>query len=169
MTWLEGAPRAGVPVEPPAGPLAGPEARLWTAPEHGDGAAARGGSPTSAGPAVPSALAPTPAPSEPVAESWAGAPVLPRRASGAALPAQRAGDMGQGEPWADGPGLPGEPGDEEERPVLPRRRAQQHLAPQLREAPVPRPATDAEQPLHDPGLMAAFQRGFGLAQSENQL
>ncbi|WP_405451005.1 ATP-binding protein [Streptomyces erythrochromogenes] len=56
-----------------------------------------------------------------------------------------------------------------ERPVLPRRRAQQHLAPQLREAPAPRRPADTEQPVHDPGLMAAFQRGFGLAQSENQV
>ncbi|MFF8262353.1 ATP-binding protein [Streptomyces virginiae] len=56
-----------------------------------------------------------------------------------------------------------------ERPVLPRRRAQQHLAPQLREAPAPRPPADTEQPVHDPGLMAAFRRGFGLAQSENQV
>ncbi|MFE2361130.1 sensor histidine kinase [Streptomyces virginiae] len=55
------------------------------------------------------------------------------------------------------------------RPVLPRRRAQAHLAPQLREAPAPRPPADTEQPVHDPGLMAAFQRGFGLAQSENQV
>lgn len=55
-----------------------------------------------------------------------------------------------------------------DRPSLPRRRAQQHLAPQLREVPAPRRDDDAEQPLHDPGLMAAFQRGFGLAQSENQ-
>ncbi|MGW5851273.1 ATP-binding protein [Streptomyces sp. NPDC055254] len=56
----------------------------------------------------------------------------------------------------------------EDRPSLPRRRAQEHLAPQLREAPAPRRTGDSEQPLHDPGLMAAFQRGFGLAQSENQ-
>ncbi|MFZ3474014.1 sensor histidine kinase [Streptomyces sp. 4.24] len=58
----------------------------------------------------------------------------------------------------------------EERPPLPRRRAQEHLAHQLREAPAPRPADDAraERPVHDPGLMAAFQRGFGLAQSEHQ-
>ncbi|MET9856400.1 hypothetical protein ABZY57_26085, partial [Streptomyces sp. NPDC006450] len=57
-----------------------------------------------------------------------------------------------------------------ERPPLPRRRAQEHLAPQLREAPVPRPggAEVTERPVHDPGLMAAFQRGFGLAQSEHQ-
>ncbi|MFF4101765.1 sensor histidine kinase [Streptomyces sp. NPDC001903] len=55
-----------------------------------------------------------------------------------------------------------------DRPPLPRRRAQHHLAPQLRDAPAPRPADTPEQPVHDPGLMAAFQRGFGLAQSENQ-
>ncbi|MCJ1675841.1 ATP-binding protein [Streptomyces sp. APSN-46.1] len=53
-------------------------------------------------------------------------------------------------------------------PPLPRRRAQQHLAPQLRDTPAPRRAAESEQPVHDPGLMAAFQRGFGLAQSENQ-
>ncbi|KIF03367.1 hypothetical protein PL81_24690, partial [Streptomyces sp. RSD-27] len=54
----------------------------------------------------------------------------------------------------------------DDRPPLPRRLAQTHLAPQLREAPDPRRARgDAETPVHDPGLMAAFQRGFGLAQS----
>ncbi|MFI1154154.1 sensor histidine kinase [Streptomyces sp. NPDC020817] len=55
-----------------------------------------------------------------------------------------------------------------DRPTLPRRRAQYHLAPQLRDAPAPEPADAPEQPVHDPGLMAAFQRGFGLAQSEDQ-
>ncbi|PWK74484.1 signal transduction histidine kinase [Streptomyces sp. CG 926] len=65
----------------------------------------------------------------------------------------------------DVPGVP----DSGDRPRLPRRRAQEHLAPQLREAPAPRRAADPEQPVHDPGLMAAFQRGFGLAQSENQV
>ncbi|MET9109607.1 hypothetical protein ABZX29_23940, partial [Streptomyces zhihengii] len=49
------------------------------------------------------------------------------------------------------------------RPRLPRRRSQEHLVPQLREAPAPRP--DAEPELHDPGLMAAFQRGIGLAEA----
>ncbi|WP_079025550.1 sensor histidine kinase [Streptomyces yangpuensis] len=62
----------------------------------------------------------------------------------------------------------GPAGQAGERPTLPRRRAQEHLAPQLRDAPAPRRPADAEQPVHDPGLMAAFQRGFGLAQSENQ-
>ncbi|MFD3778134.1 ATP-binding protein [Streptomyces sp. NPDC058612] len=54
-----------------------------------------------------------------------------------------------------------------DRPSLPRRRAQEHLVPQLREVPAPRRDDDTGQPLHDPGLMAAFQRGFGLAQSEH--
>ncbi|MER6404837.1 ATP-binding protein [Streptomyces viridosporus] len=51
------------------------------------------------------------------------------------------------------------------RPQLPRRRAQEHIAPQLRDAPAPRP--DAEHVAgHDPDLMAAFQRGFGLAEAQ---
>ncbi|WP_394428901.1 ATP-binding protein [Streptomyces sp. SGAir0957] len=50
-----------------------------------------------------------------------------------------------------------------ERPRLPRRRAQEHLAPQLRGGPAPR--QDDEAPAgHDPGLMAAFQRGITLAE-----
>ncbi|MDJ0465693.1 ATP-binding protein [Streptomyces sp. H27-C3] len=51
------------------------------------------------------------------------------------------------------------------RPLLPRRRSQEHLAPQLREAPAVR--EDEEHPaIHDPGLMAAFQRGIGLAEAQ---
>ncbi|QNP69058.1 ATP-binding protein [Streptomyces roseirectus] len=52
-----------------------------------------------------------------------------------------------------------------EKPRLPRRRAQEHLAPQLRGGPAPRPG--GEDPGgHDPGLMAAFQRGIGLAETQ---
>ncbi|MFD7446381.1 ATP-binding protein [Streptomyces sp. NPDC059909] len=51
------------------------------------------------------------------------------------------------------------------RPTLPKRRAQEHLVPQLRDDPAPRRAEDHE--LHDPGLMAAFQRGIGLAESQS--
>lgn len=51
------------------------------------------------------------------------------------------------------------------RPQLPRRRSQEHLVPQLRDAPTPR--KDDENTLHDPGLMAAFQRGIGLAESQS--
>jgi signal transduction histidine kinase len=50
------------------------------------------------------------------------------------------------------------------RPRLPRRRSQESLVPQLKDGPAPR--RDDEQPvLHDPGLMAAFQRGIGLAEA----
>ncbi|MEU3978894.1 ATP-binding protein [Streptomyces sp. NPDC026672] len=52
-----------------------------------------------------------------------------------------------------------------ERPRLPRRRAQEHLVPQLRGGPAPRQGGDtAAEP--DPGLMAAFQRGIVLAESQ---
>ncbi|MDT9689988.1 ATP-binding protein [Streptomyces sp. P9(2023)] len=50
------------------------------------------------------------------------------------------------------------------RPTLPKRRAQEHLVPQLRDEPVAR--KPEEHALHDPGLMAAFQRGIGLAESQ---
>lgn len=50
------------------------------------------------------------------------------------------------------------------RPQLPKRRSQEHLVPQLRDAPAPR--GDDEPSLHDPGLMAAFQRGIGLAETQ---
>ncbi|MET7697331.1 ATP-binding protein [Streptomyces sp. NPDC005485] len=51
------------------------------------------------------------------------------------------------------------------KPQLPRRRAQEHIAPQLREGPTPRQDSD-EVAGHDPGLMAAFQRGIGLAEAQ---
>ncbi|MBT2443077.1 sensor histidine kinase [Streptomyces sp. ISL-36] len=50
------------------------------------------------------------------------------------------------------------------RPLLPKRRAQEHLVPQLRDEPAAR--KPEEHTLHDPGLMAAFQRGIGLAESQ---
>ncbi|MCX4885303.1 sensor histidine kinase KdpD [Streptomyces sp. NBC_00847] len=54
------------------------------------------------------------------------------------------------------------------KPQLPRRRAQEHIAPQLRDGPAPR--QDSEYlGGHDPGLMAAFQRGIGLAEAQQNL
>jgi signal transduction histidine kinase len=53
------------------------------------------------------------------------------------------------------------------KPRLPRRRAQEHLVPQLRGGPAPR--QDDEHVGHDPGLMAAFQRGVGLAEAQQSL
>ncbi|RPK88500.1 ATP-binding protein [Streptomyces sp. ADI98-10] len=49
------------------------------------------------------------------------------------------------------------------RPELPKRTNQESLVPQLREAPAPR--VEDEHALHDPGLMAAFRRGVGLAEA----
>ncbi|KUM70342.1 ATP-binding protein [Streptomyces griseorubiginosus] len=54
------------------------------------------------------------------------------------------------------------------KPQLPRRRAQEHIVPQLRGGPAPR--QDAEYLTgHDPGLMAAFQRGISLAEAQQHL
>ncbi|MFE7901159.1 ATP-binding protein [Streptomyces sp. NPDC057424] len=54
------------------------------------------------------------------------------------------------------------------KPQLPRRRAQEHIAPQLRDGPAPR--QDPEHLVgHDPGLMAAFQRGISLAEAQQNL
>ncbi|MEU5400146.1 ATP-binding protein [Streptomyces sp. NPDC005963] len=50
------------------------------------------------------------------------------------------------------------------RPQLPKRRSQEHIAPQLKMGPPPRKEDEAA--LHDPGLMAAFQRGIGLAEAQ---
>lgn len=52
-----------------------------------------------------------------------------------------------------------------ERPRLPQRRVQTHLAPQLREAPSTRVADPT--PEHTPGLMAAFQGGISRAEEED--
>ncbi|MFF4055810.1 sensor histidine kinase [Streptomyces sp. NPDC001668] len=54
------------------------------------------------------------------------------------------------------------------KPQLPRRRAQEHIAPQLRGGPAPRQDTEHVAG-HDPGLMAAFQRGISLAEAQQNL
>ncbi|MFD8644210.1 ATP-binding protein [Streptomyces zaomyceticus] len=80
-----------------------------------------------------------------------------------AVPAQSAGGEHQGPPTVLLTPLPPAPADNG-RPVLPKRRAQEHIVPQLRDEPVAR--KHEEHALHDPGLMAAFQRGIGLAESQ---
>ncbi|MEV0112418.1 ATP-binding protein [Streptomyces sp. NPDC050844] len=53
-----------------------------------------------------------------------------------------------------------------DKPRLPKRRAQEHIAPQLRDT-TPSPRQDPDYHVgHDPGLMAAFQRGIGLAAAQ---
>ncbi|MEU2426373.1 ATP-binding protein [Streptomyces sp. NPDC007851] len=55
------------------------------------------------------------------------------------------------------------------KPQLPRRRAQEHIVPQLRGGPAPRQDSSETPAGHDPGLMAAFQRGIGLAEAQQHL
>jgi hypothetical protein len=57
------------------------------------------------------------------------------------------------------------PGDGGRRPDLPRRHAQTSLAPELLKAPAPR--DDDADTGHDPGLMAAFQKGMRSGQEED--
>lgn len=95
------------------------------------------------------------------------APPLPSRAGRAGR--QAPADTGPGDRAPDdgGPAPRPEPGvvrGTMGRPQLPRRSNQEHLVPQLREAPAPR--DEAGEPvLHDPGLMAAFRRGIDLAEA----
>ncbi|MFF9282435.1 sensor histidine kinase [Streptomyces griseosporeus] len=113
------------------------------------------------------APAPTPAPGAPPAPL----PVRGRRADrptpASAAPGIRPEDRAVVE---ENEGLPPVPRTGTVRgtmgkPRLPRRRAQEHIAPQLRGGPAPRP--ESEQPAgHDPGLVAAFQRGIGLAEAQ---
>ncbi|WP_405812212.1 ATP-binding protein [Streptomyces sp. NBC_01520] len=98
-------------------------------------------------------------------------PPLPLRAervdrpnAAATPPGVRPGEEYGGTPAGEGLGTAaatGAPG----RPQLPRRSNQEHLVPQLREAPVPR--AEDENVLHDPGLMAAFRRGVDLADARS--
>ncbi|MGW9069496.1 ATP-binding protein [Streptomyces yangpuensis] len=135
---IEDAARAEPGDGPPAASAAGCAPQPWPASTAGAGPVPGSVPPARPGPAADARPVPGP-----VAQAWS---------------APGGGPVGQA----------GQAGQAEERPTLPRRRAQEHLAPQLRDAPAPRRPADAEQPVHDPGLMAAFRRGFGLAQSENQ-
>ncbi|MFF8914274.1 ATP-binding protein [Streptomyces sp. NPDC015032] len=97
------------------------------------------------------------------------APPLPLRAERLDRPTS----AGTGSEIRDAGGAPAPLGDRPGvvrgtmgRPQLPRRAHQEHLAPQLREAPAPR-AQD-EQALHDPGLMAAFRRGIEVAEARTE-
>jgi hypothetical protein len=118
---------------------------------------------------------PVPAQREPATAVMADAP-LPVRGERGERPVPGAGHFGNGR-HATPPGPVAGPGPDVAeppdrpvvrgtmgRPQLPKRRIQEHLVPQLRDAPAPR--RDDEEALHDPGLMAAFQRGIGLAEIE---
>ncbi|MFE1070216.1 ATP-binding protein [Streptomyces sp. NPDC058783] len=167
------APGPSTPPEAPAPGLPNLDAPAPTAP-----------APPPAGPAsaVP-APAPVAAPAPEVPE--ASGPVVVHRADGApvplpvrgthrnrptpaaAVPGVRPDDRGVLAEHAATPPVPrhsavrGTMG----KPQLPRRRAQEHIAPQLRGGPAPRQEPE-QYTGHDPGLMAAFQRGIGLAEAQ---
>ncbi|MGX1026510.1 signal transduction histidine kinase [Streptomyces ambofaciens] len=138
--------------------------------------------------AVPDALAPVPPPPAPPAPAPAPAatgPAQEYRADGEPLPLPvRGTHRNRPTPAAAVPGVRSEDRDALAehaatppvprhsavrgtmgKPRLPRRRAQEHLAPQLRGGPAPRQEPD-QYTGHDPGLMAAFQRGVGLAEAQ---
>ncbi|MFH8440528.1 sensor histidine kinase [Streptomyces sp. NPDC018026] len=147
--------------------------------------------PAPAAPATPGPVIPAPAPSAPaptsapVPASEAPGPVEVRRDAGepvplpvrgthrnratpaAAVPGVRPEDRGVLAEHAATPPVPrhsavrGTMG----KPQLPRRRAQEHIVPQLRGGPAPRQEPE-QYAGHDPGLMAAFQRGVGLAEAQ---
>ncbi|MEU9849436.1 ATP-binding protein [Streptomyces sp. NPDC047985] len=102
-------------------------------------------------------------------------PYVPGQPTGPSAPGERPGDpaparsprgtrhTGGGPPAPDG----GQPErDAVDRPQLPRRTTQEHLAPQLRNPPAAR--TVDGHALHDPGLMAAFRRGIDLAEARSE-
>jgi len=93
----------------------------------------------------------------------------PRPNPAEAMPGIRAGDRAAVDRNAGRPPapLPGTVRGTMSKPQLPRRRAQEHIAPQLRGGPTPPVRQDADRHIgHDPGLMAAFQRGIGLADAQ---
>jgi hypothetical protein len=57
------------------------------------------------------------------------------------------------------------PAGGDERPQLPRRQAQKHLSPELAHPPAVQPADQEAE--HNPGLMAAFQKGMRSAQEND--
>jgi signal transduction histidine kinase len=125
-------------------------------------------------PEIPGAHRAAAGPVVPGARNAPGHVPLPQRTPGErsrrgnpaeAVPGVRAGErdaQGAGSPAVPAVPLGGAVRGAVARPSLPRRRAQEHLAPQLRAAPAPR--HDDEPVGHDPGLMAAFQRGITLAE-----
>ncbi|MEU4986162.1 ATP-binding protein [Streptomyces sp. NPDC021969] len=159
------------------------EARTYDAPAY-DAPAFDTPAPAAPAPVIPAPVPPPPAPA-PVPASEAPGPVEARGSAGepvplpvrgthrtrptpaAAVPGVRPEDRGVLAEHATTPPVPrhsavrGTMG----KPQLPRRRAQEHLVPQLRGGPAPRQEPE-QYTGHDPGLMAAFQRGVGLAEAQ---
>ncbi|WP_340556534.1 sensor histidine kinase [Streptomyces sp. GSL17-111] len=113
-------------------------------PDAPDSLPAPDGYAPSAPPALPGNVPRPPAPH--------GAPVLD-------VPAPRAAPA---PPFASGGPYP----HPQDRPLLPRRRRQEHLVPELRDPPQAPREHDGAEPEPDPGLIAAFRRGTGLAEDQ---
>ncbi|WP_395955453.1 ATP-binding protein [Actinomadura sp. 3N508] len=84
---------------------------------------------------------------------------IPPNASTGPLPAV--------EPEEPGNAAPGAPGNGGARPPLPRRQAQTHLPPELADAPVFQQDDPDQEVEHNPGLMAAFQKGIRSVQEDD--
>ncbi|GAA0239802.1 ATP-binding protein [Actinomadura nitritigenes] len=151
----EAPARAGhaAPVPAPDGPPPGPR---HAAPPRTD--------PAPGGPAHDDAAPGGPAHHDPAAHDGQGVPVFAQGASVPAAPHRPAAptwDTGPQPPVAGPAAGPAVPPPDGERPELPRRQAQRHLSPELATVPVHRePDHEAE---HNPGLMAAFQKGMRSA------
>ncbi|MFA3873165.1 ATP-binding protein [Streptomyces sp. MMCC 100] len=180
-------PRAVTPAMPPTQAAPAPD-RPVSLPPAPATPASREPAPVAPDSAVPAPVrqaSPAPAPAAPAPAASAPAEVrrpdgdpvpLPVRGThrnrptpAAAVPGVRPDDRGALAEHAATPPVPrhsavrGTMG----KPQLPRRRAQEHLVPQLRGGPAPRQEPE-QYTGHDPGLMAAFQRGIGLAEAQQQ-
>lgn len=164
-TAVTGQPPAPAVNVPPLAPASGPTGPAPTGPGTGPGPTA----------SVPTPAAPPPAAPAPAVNGHSHAP-LPVRDAREDRPTPAAARPGSGRSprpdfSADPAHTQAQPRSSEyvrgitSRPGLPRRRSQENLVPQLREAPAA-PRDDAYPALHDPGLMAAFQRGIGLAEAQ---
>ncbi|MGW1012914.1 ATP-binding protein [Streptomyces termitum] len=164
-----GAPQAGAAPLPPQRPHSAPLPSAEPA-----GTRAQAPAPAPAAQAIPAQPVPqAPAPHAPAPGGYAPQPLAghpgERQAPNPFVPAapangHPAGPQGFGSPAPDRTAPPASRARPNDRPDLPKRRAQEHLVPQLRDEPQARHTE--EHALHDPGLMAAFQRGIGLAESQ---
>ncbi|QKW39140.1 sensor histidine kinase [Actinomadura sp. NAK00032] len=110
--------------------------------------------------AVPASAYPSASESYAPADRYAPADAPGRHANSA--PAANSGP-------AANPGAPADSGvvDNAERPSLPRRRVQANMAPELVNPPAPQHQQDDTEVAHNPGLMAAFQRGVRGAEESD--
>ncbi|WP_322726183.1 ATP-binding protein [Streptomyces spongiae] len=146
------APAQAMPAEPRPAPVAPAPQQTWAA---------------SSAPGTPSA-APGRQPQHSAAAPPAAAPAAPRQAMAQprfeARHESRSAGAGLPDSRSAGAGLPSPHGTAQQpRPVLPQRRPQSHLAPELRNGPQNHPDEAAEEPGFNPGLLAGINRGMGRA------